>query len=53
MRRIQLSLAAAVAAVALTAAPAGAAVQGPPTLEEVIWVVKCVGDSLGGNACHG
>lgn len=23
-----------------------------PVTEEAIWVVRCIGDSLGGNACH-
>lgn len=52
MRRIQLTLAAAVVAAAFTAAPVAAASADNP-LDRVIWAVKCIGDSLGGNACVG
>ena len=24
-----------------------------PTVDEVVWAVRCIGDSLGGNACTG
>jgi hypothetical protein len=38
-------------ATAFVSAPAQAA--GPPdVVGEVVWVAKCVGDSLGGNSCH-
>ena len=26
---------------------------GPPDTERIMWIVRCIGDSLGGNACHG
>ncbi len=42
---------AAVMAAAFTAAPVAQAAESNP-LEKYMWVVKCVGDSLGGNACH-
>ena len=48
MRRFVL---AAVVAVSFTAAPVAQAAESNP-LEKYMWVVKCVGDSLGGNACH-
>jgi hypothetical protein len=51
MRRIRLSVAAAVVAASFVVAPAAQAAESNP-LEKYMWVVKCVGDSLGGNACH-
>jgi hypothetical protein len=51
MRRIRLSIAAAVVAASFVAAPAAQA-SGNPLVDKAIWAVKCVGDSLGGNSCH-
>ena len=48
MRRTIL---AAVIAATFTVAPVAQAAETNP-LEKYMWVVKCVGDSLGGNACH-
>ena len=45
-------LAAVVVAAAFTAAPVAQAAESNP-LEKYMWAVKCIGDSLGGNACHG
>ena len=51
MSRIRIIVATVVTAAAFTAAPAAQAAESNP-LEKYLWVVKCVGDSLGGNACH-
>ena len=51
MRRIHLALTAAIAVAAVFAAPASAA--DPDLVERALWAVKCIGDSLGGNACVG
>ncbi len=48
MRRYVL---AAVVAASFTATPGAQAAESNP-LEKYMWAVKCIGDSLGGNACH-
>ena len=49
MSRIRIVVAAAVTAAAVAAAPAA---QADP-LDEVVEKVRCAGDALAGNACHG
>ena len=51
MRRVLLALAALV----VLGAPAAQAAPVDPKdpVGSVVWVAKCVGDSLGGHACHG
>lgn len=46
-----LALASILVAPAAHAAPSAPDVD--PYVDQVVWVVKCAGDALGGNACHG
>jgi hypothetical protein len=50
VRRVLLAL----AALAVLGAPAAqASVDPKDPVGSAVWVVQCVGDSLGGHACHG
>lgn len=40
------------AILSLVLALAGLAAAKPDT-PDVVWILRCIGDSLGGNACHG